>query len=126
METTDKPQHISFDDFLKVELRKGTILTVEAVPKSKKLLKLTVSFGPIGTRTIMAGIAQNSPYGKVENDTWVDSCLVGQSVTAVLNLAPRTMMGVESHGMLLAAHAEDGKVWLVNPTQAVPDGASIG
>lgn len=117
---------ITFDDFLKVDIRKGQVLSVEAVPKSKKLLKLQVDFGDLGTRTIMAGIALSEKYGKVVDGVWQDSCLVGQMVLAVVNLAPRQMMGVESHGMLLAAHgSDDNDIWLAT-VGPVPNGREIG
>lgn len=88
---------ISFDDFTKVELRVGLVTSAERLPKSKKLLKLEVSFGELGNRTILAGVGQH-----IEPDT-----LLNQKVVAVLNLVPREMMGVMSHGMLLAAHSGD-------------------
>lgn len=88
---------ISFDDFVKVELRVGLVTKAERLPKSKKLLKLEVSFGELGNRVILAGVGQH-----IEPDA-----LLNQKVVAVLNLAPREMMGVMSHGMLLAAHSSD-------------------
>lgn len=107
--------YITFDDFVKVDIRAGTIHSAEAVPKSEKLLKLQVYFGEeIGTRTIMAGIAKSySP----EN-------IKGLRVLAVVNLAPRKMMGVESHGMLLAGSLTEG----VELAQClgVRDGTRIG
>jgi len=116
MSDDSKPEVISFDDFLKLDIRVGTILSIEAVPKSKKLVKLEVSFGPTGgQRTILAGIASAVP----------GRAMVGQKVTAVLNLAPRTMMGIESHGMILATHDELDQIWLVNPGP-VPDGTEVG
>lgn len=100
-----KPE-ISFDDFLKIDIRVGTIVSAEPVPKSKKLLKLEVFFGEeVGKRTILAGIAKD--YVGLDQ-------LAGVSVAAVVNLAPREMMGYTSHGMLLASSFED-KVFLLNP-----------
>lgn len=107
-----KGENLSAMDFFRFDLRVGSIRTVEAVPKSKKLLKLEVDFGPAGIRTILAGIA---------GATLVE----GQKVVAIINLEPRTMMGLTSHGMLLAGADEAGKVWLVNPGP-VPDGAEVG
>lgn len=112
METETKPENLSFDEFVKWDLRKGTIIKVEEVPKSKKLVKLEVSFGSF-SRTIVAGI-KGSP-----------SLMEGAMVLAVLNLAPRSLMGITSHGMLLASHMEDGTIYLVNPGP-VPDGSEIG
>lgn len=93
----------TFEDFMKVDIRTGVITKSEPVPKSNKLLKLEVYFGPeIGHRTILAGIAK-SYLGDV----------TGLSVIAVVNLAPRQMMGVESHGMLLAGGHSNGEVTLI-------------
>lgn len=101
-EETTSPS-LSFDDFMKVDIRAGVVLEAEAVPKSDKLLKLKVSFGTeLGQRTIMAGIAKS--YTADE--------LIGHRVLAVVNLAPRKMMGVESHGMLLAGQTPSGTIKL--------------
>lgn len=108
----DKPDNLSAMDFFRFDLRAGTIKTVEPVPKSKKLLKLEVDFGSFGTRTILSGIA-----GAI--------VVEGQKVAAIINLEPRTMMGLESRGMILASTDEHGRIWLVNPGP-VPDGAEIG
>jgi methionine--tRNA ligase beta chain len=122
MEPTQKPENLPADDFFKFDLRVGTILTIEAIPKSKKLLKLEVDFGPLGKRLILAGLAPRLEAGTSGPGTYL---VEGQKVVAVLNLAPRTMMGIESHGMLLAAHDESNKIWLVNPGP-VPDGVEVG
>lgn len=106
---------ITYEDFLKVELRVGTITKSERVPKSNKLLKLEVYFGEHGTRTILAGI------GKVYDP----DAIVGTKIVAVMNLAPRQMMGIESHGMLLAAHGEGDHLGLAT-VMGVPDGAQLG
>lgn len=85
---------ITFDDFLKVDIRAGHILAAERVPKSDKLLKLTVNFGAeIGTRQILAGIGKD----------YMPESIVGLRAAFVVNLPPRKMMGLESHGMILAA-----------------------
>lgn len=111
-----KPQNLAYEDFAKLDLRAGTILSIEPVPKSKKLLKLEVSFGT-ENRTILAGIASAYP----------DRVMVGQRVIAVLNLAPREMMGIMSNGMLLASFDTEGKLWLASPgPHSVPDGAELG
>lgn len=110
---------ISIDDFAKMDLRIGTIVKAESVPKSK-LVKLEVSFGT-ETRTILAGISSMVPSlldGKVEN-------FAGRQVVAVLNLPPREMKGIVSNGMLLAAHGADGTLHLASCPGA-PDGASLG
>ncbi len=85
-------QHISIDDFVKVELRVAQILVAERVPKADKLLRLEVDLG-YEKRQILAGIAQ---YYEPEK-------LIGRKIVIVANLAPRKMRGLESNGMLLAA-----------------------
>lgn len=117
MDTPKKPDVITYDDFAKCDIRVGTITKAEAVPKSEKLLKLEVYFGSeVGHRTIMAGIAKS--FASAE-------AVVGLQVTAILNLAPRKLMGVESHGMILAGHWDDGRVQLVT-CNGVKDGGEIG
>lgn len=106
---------ITFSDFEKIDLRAGTIRSAEAVPKSE-LLKLDVSFGPLGNRTILARIATS----------FDPNAVVGRQIVAVLNLAPRKMKGIESHGMLLASKRADGVLALVSLSAVVPDGAQVG
>lgn len=101
---------ISIDDFLKVELRVARVLTAERLPKSKKLLKLTVDVGA-EQRSLVAGIAE----------AYEPEALVGRTVAMVFNLQPATLMGVESNGMILAASGDDGRpelVSFVNPPKA--------
>ncbi len=93
---------ITIDDFMKVELRVGKVIAAEAVPKSKKLLKLTVQDGAESERTILAGIAES----------YAPDAMVGRTIAFVANLAPRPMMGLVSHGMVLAADT-DGKAQLI-------------
>ncbi len=108
--------YISYDDFTKVDIRVGEITKSESVPKSEKLLKLEVYFGPtIGHRIILASLAKSYDV----------AMLPGQLVLAVVNLAPRRMMGTESHGMILAAYREDGKLSLAT-CAGVPSGTQIG
>lgn len=87
---------IGIEDFAKVELVTGKVLEAEAVPKSKKLIRMIVDTGE--KRQIVAGIAE---YYKPDD-------LVGRTIAVVANLAPAKLMGVESNGMLLAAHDDDG------------------
>jgi methionyl-tRNA synthetase len=93
---------ITIDDFMKVELRVAKVLAAERVPKSKKLLKLTVDVG-IEQRTIVAGLAE----------AYEPETLVGKTVAIVFNLQPAKLMGVESNGMVLAASPEGGKPEIV-------------
>ncbi|MGE0930598.1 methionine--tRNA ligase [Peijinzhouia sedimentorum] len=105
---------ITFDQFAGMDLRVGTILSAEPVPKSKKLLKLLVDTG-LDQRTILSGIAQH--FNPEE--------LVGKQVTVLANLAPRPMMGMESQGMVLMAEDLDGKLRLLVPEQKVAAGSTI-
>jgi methionyl-tRNA synthetase len=100
--TEHDAQFIAYDDFAKVELRVAEILTAERVPKSDKLLKLSVNAGDPEPRQILAGIGLN----------YAPDVLVGQRVVIVANLKPRKLMGLESQGMVLAASDETGLVIL--------------
>ena len=102
--------YITIDDFMKVELRVAKILTAEKMPKSKKLLKLSVDAGEATPRTILAGIAES----------YEPEAIVGRLVVIVANLAPRPMMGLVSQGMVLAASLDGGPAMLLNPDPAVP------
>lgn len=105
---------IVYDDFAKLDLRVGKILTAEKMPKSDKLLRFTVDLG-VEQRTILSGVAKHfSP----EN-------LIGQQVTVVANLAPRKMMGVESHGMILMAEDPEGKLHFIHPDSPIIPGSTI-
>lgn len=114
METTATTE-ITFEDFLKVDIRTGTILTAERVPKSKKLIKLQVNFGELGDRQIVAGIGE----------TFEDHELPNAKVLAVVNLAPRKLMGLESHGMILATADKNGRLYLTKCSD-VPNGTRVG
>lgn len=96
------PAPIAFDDFAKVDLRVGKVIAAERVPKSKKLLKLTVQDGPDSERTILAGLAESYEPDQI----------AGRTIVFVANLQPRPMMGLVSHGMVLAAEA-DGRAQLL-------------
>ncbi|MFS4483640.1 methionine--tRNA ligase [Hyunsoonleella sp. 2307UL5-6] len=95
---------ITFEDFTKLDMRVGTILEAEKMPKTKKLLKLKVDTG-IDIRTIVSGIAESFSAEEV----------VGKRVTVLVNLAPRALRGVESQGMILMTETPDGKLVFVNP-----------
>ncbi len=110
-----KTPEISFDDFLKVQLRVGEIIACELVPKSSKLLKETVKFGD-EVRTIVSGIAK---HFKPEE-------MVGKKVVFVTNLAPRKICGIESQGMIMAAEDASGKFSLIVPETDVESGAQLG
>lgn len=115
--TTLMPQKdtITFEDFSKLDLRVGTILEAEKMPKTKKLLVLKVDTG-LDTRTIVSGIAEDFDPGEI----------VGKKVTVVINLAPRPLRGVDSEGMILMTQNPDGKLVFVNPDEAeVGNGETI-
>lgn len=97
-------EEITFDDFTKLDLRVGTILEAEKMPKTKKLLVLKVDTG-IDVRTIVSGIAESFSPEEV----------IGKRVTVLVNLAPRKLRGVESQGMILMTEDENGNLVFVNP-----------
>jgi methionyl-tRNA synthetase len=106
---------ITFEDFAKVDLRIGTIIEAEKMPKANKLLVLKVDTG-IDVRTIVSGIAEHFTPEEV----------IGKRVTVLVNLAPRALRGVESEGMLLLTNSAEGKLVFVNPdTEGVINGAMI-
>ena len=105
---------VQFDDFAKIDLRVGTILAAEKMPKANKLLVLTVDTG-IDQRTIVSGIAEHFSPEEV----------VGKKVTVLVNLAPRDLRGVESQGMILMTTNAEGKLVFVNPAAEAPNGETI-
>ena len=108
-----KPE-IVFDDFAKIDLRVGTIVSAEKVEKADKLLKLEVDLG-FETRTIVSGIAMH----------FNPADIVGKQVSVVVNLAARKMRGIESNGMILMAEDATGKLHFINPETAIDAGSSI-
>lgn len=108
-----KPE-ITYDDFAKMDIRIGTILEAERIPKSDKLLKLKVDDG-FGQRQILSGIAKH----------FAPEDLIGKQVTFLANLAPRKMMGHESQGMILMAEDRDGSLALLPPHKPVWNGGTV-
>ena len=108
---------IDIDLFAKVQLRVAKVLSAEPVPKSKKLLKLQVDLGEkLGTRQILSGISQHYP----------PETLVGRRIVVVANLKPATLMGLESHGMLLAGSTEDNSMLaILEPSESLPLGSTV-
>ena len=105
----------TFDDFTKMDIRIGTIVEAEKMPKTKKLLVLKVDTG-IDVRTIVSGIAESF---KPED-------IIGQKVSVLVNLAPRKLRGVESQGMILMTDTKDGKLTFMQPsTDNVVNGAQV-
>ncbi|MCF8713301.1 methionine--tRNA ligase [Joostella atrarenae] len=114
---TVEPQKdiITFDDFTKLDMRVGTILEAEKMPKADKLLVLKVDTG-IDVRTIVSGIAKS----------FNPEDIVGKKVTVLVNLAPRKLRGVESEGMILMTEDKSGKIVFINPDEAgIPSGKTI-
>ncbi len=105
---------ISYDDFMKIDLRVAKVLEAERVPKSKKLMKLLVDTG-VDQRTIVAGIAE----------AYEAEALVGRTIAIVFNLKPAKLMGIESNGMVLAGSAEGGKPFLVGFDEPLPPGSRV-
>ncbi len=105
---------ITIDDFAKIQLKVGTIREAEAVPKSKKLIRLQVDLGEEELRQVVAGIG----------DAYSAEDLPGRQVIIVANLKPAKLMGVESRGMLLAASLE-GKAVLLAPGTEIPPGTGV-
>jgi methionyl-tRNA synthetase len=113
VEQTAKPS-IVYEDFAKLELRVGTIVSAEKVEKADKLLKLGIDLGH-GQRTIVSGIAQH--YQPEE--------ILGRQVVVVANLAPRKMRGIESNGMILMASDPSGRLHFINPTDNIQPGSEV-
>jgi methionyl-tRNA synthetase len=105
---------IAFDDFAKMDIRIGEIISAEKMEKSKKLLKLQVNDGFV-TRTILSGIAEH----------FAPEDLLGKQVTFLANLAPRKMMGIDSEGMILLAEDADGSLALVQPNKKIWNGGTV-
>ena len=112
VEVVAQKETITFDDFSKLDMRVGTIIEAEKMPKAKKLLVLKVDTG-LDTRTIVSGIAESFKPEEI----------VGKKVTVLVNLAPRALRGVESEGMILMAENAEGKLVFVNPDE---EGVSSG
>ncbi|MBR0246075.1 MAG: methionine--tRNA ligase [Bacteroidales bacterium] len=109
-----KPE-VTFDQFGAMDIRTATVLAAERVPKTDKLLKLTIDTG-IDQRTIVSGIAE---YYSPED-------MLGKQICILANLAPRVIRGIESKGMILMAKQGDGKMRFITPQEAVTNGAQIG
>ena len=113
-EKTASAKEISIDDFAKVKLETGKVLTAEKVEKADKLLKLTVKTGE-KTRTIVSGIAKS--YSPED--------MVGRTVVVVVNLKPCKLRGILSEGMILCAEDENGKLSLITTSEDMTDGAEV-
>ena len=105
-EVAPQKETCTYDDFVKLDIRTGTILEAEKMPKAKKLLVLKVDTG-LDTRTIVSGIAE---HFKPEE-------IIGRKVSVLINLAPRKLRGVESQGMILMGENAEGKLVFINPDE---------
>jgi len=105
--------YVTFEEFSKLDLRIATVIDVEKVPNTTKLLKLTISLGE-ESRTILAGIAE----------MYTPEELKGKQVVVVANLEPRRLRGIESQGMLLAADV-NGQAIILQPESEVPAGTKV-
>jgi methionyl-tRNA synthetase len=113
-QATPQKEEITFDDFTRMDLRTGTILEAEKVPKTKKLIRMKVDLG-FETRTIVSGIAE---YYEAD-------ALPGKKVTVLANLAPRTIKGIESKGMVLLSENPDGSLLFVEPAHDAVNGSEV-
>ncbi len=107
-------ENVAFDDFLKLDIRVGTVLECTKVPKADKLLQFKIDDG-IATRTIVSGIAKH--YAPEE--------LVGKQVCFIANLPPRKLKGIESAGMILSAEDHDGTLSVITPMRQVKPGSEV-
>ena len=107
-------ENCTFDDFMKMDIRTGTILEAEVVPKTKKLMKLLVDTG-IDKRTVVSGIAE---FYKPEE-------VIGKQVSILVNLEPRKLRGIDSQGMILMAEDADGTLKFVSPVNKVKNGSEV-
>lgn len=106
---------INYDDFVKLDIRIGTVKAAEMVEGADKLIKCTIDFGEFGERTIVSGIAL---FRKPED-------IVGKQLPYIVNLVPRMLRGVESQGMLLAASPGGDGLALLIPDTPVPNGTKL-
>ena len=114
-EVTPESNEISFDQFMAVEIKMGTILAVDVVEQADKLLKLTVDLGEVQPRQIVSGIREYYEDEQV---------LVGRQCPFIANLAPRTIKGLESQGMILAG-SNDDVFALLHPSNTLPAGTRL-
>jgi methionyl-tRNA synthetase len=114
-EKPSAPEKITIDDFAKVEMRVGLVLSAERVKGADKLLHMHIDIGEASPRSIVAGIAE----------AYAPEQMVGRKVAIVANLQPRKLRGIESNGMIVAASLEGGKPVLAGFLEDVPVGARL-
>ncbi len=115
LELPAQKEEIAFEDFMKIDMRVGTIIEAEKVKKADRLLKLLIDTG-IDKRTVVSGIAQSFSTEEV----------IGKKVTVLLNLAPRKIKGIESQGMILMAENAEGKLSFLQPDGKYDSAAGDG
>ena len=108
-------ENVAFEDFMKVDIRVGTVLQCSRVPKADKLLQFRIADG-LEERTILSGIAQHYPNPEE---------LVGTQVCFIANFEPRKLRGIMSEGMILSAEDADGNLILIQPKIPVTNGVEI-
>ncbi|MEJ5317448.1 MAG: methionine--tRNA ligase [Tenuifilum sp.] len=114
IKVTPLKDSVTYDEFSKMDIRIAKVLEAERVPKTQKLLKLKIDTG-VDTRTIVSGIAE----------FFTPEQMVGKQVVVLANLEPRTIRGIESHGMILMAEDVDGRLQLVIPADSVSNGSTV-
>ena len=105
---------IEFSDWQKIEVKIGTVLEAQKIDKSDKLLQLSVDFGD-EKRQVVSGIAES----------YAPEDIIGKQFAFVVNLNPRTIFGIESEAMILAAHSENDKAVLLSPIEKVEPGSKV-
>ena len=105
---------ITYEDFSKLEMRVGTVLSAEEVPRSDKLVKLTIDFGT-EQRTLMAGVKK----------WYAPEALVGKQIAILFNLEPRKIFGIDSQGMILAAEDSAGNLSVLTVDKKLENGAQV-
>jgi len=108
-------ENVAFEDFMKMDIRVGTVLDCQKVPKADKLLQFRIADG-LEERTILSGIAQHYPNPEE---------LIGTQVCFIANFEPRKLRGVMSEGMILSAEDADGKLVLIQPRATVTNGVEV-
>ena len=107
-------EDVTFDEFSRMDIRTATIIEAEKVAKTTKLIRLKVDTG-IDVRTIVSGIAEH----------FTTEELPGKNISVIVNLAPRTIKGIESKGMVLLAEDENGKLVFVTPESKIKNGSPV-
>lgn len=116
-------EHITYDDFKKLDMRVGLIKFVEPVPDTDKLLRFEIDFGEESPRQIVSGIREFYPDPSADEAGYEQ--LIGKLALYVVNLEPRTIKGVESNGMLMAVDGLDGQPVFLTPDAPVNPGSKI-